>query len=146
VRQPQFDAPPHLASVAAKAQPNSPWSRSWCNGPTGVTLGQIVHGGAPWRDVIDAIAAEPVQKAPDHACCGTIGAVELLTAAGEVVRARQLMATLVGRARNAGSYYLSRDTPDARLAPSFFQGLAGIGYHLLRTAFPERVPSALAFQ
>jgi type 2 lantibiotic biosynthesis protein LanM len=146
VRQPGFNAPSHLATVAAKARSNSFWSRSWCNGPVGVTLGQIVHGGAPWQDVIDGVAAEPSDRAPDHACCGTLGSVELLTAAGDTDRARRLMTKIVGRARDKGTYYVSRDAPDARLVPSFFQGLAGIGYHLLRTAHPDRLPSALAFQ
>jgi hypothetical protein len=30
--------------------------------------------------------------------------------------------------------------------PSFFQGLSGIGYQLLRLAAPERLPSVLAFE
>jgi lantibiotic modifying enzyme len=82
----------------------------------------------------------------DHPCCGHLGRAELLLAAGHPERALDLAGQVVARARSAGTYDISRETPDGRYAPGFFQGISGIGYQLLRLTHPGQLPSVLAFR
>ncbi|MFL6292914.1 MAG: hypothetical protein ACJ759_18630 [Thermoanaerobaculia bacterium] len=50
------------------------------------------------------------------------------------------------RAEVRGGYQLSAARGTEIFAPSLFQGLAGIGYTLLRVAEPERLPSLLLLE
>lgn len=143
-REPQRVSARHPA--AGKEGGASPWKQTWCNGTVGVALGRAAHG-APLSPPHLAGADDPALDAtPDHPCCGVLGRAELLLAAGEPARAAVLAARVVARAREKGTYHISRDVPDARYSPGFFQGLSGIGYQLLRVTHPGRLPSVLAFR
>lgn len=136
---------PALEHAVAKTDDQSPWKQTWCNGGVGVALGSAIHGARAGGDVVSASARVGLASYPDHVCCGTMGRVELLLAAGHGAEAWALAGKVLARARAGGSYYISRDVPDARYAPAFFQGLSGIGYQLLRLARPS-LPSVLAYQ
>ena len=91
----------------------------------------------------------------DHLCCGNFGCFEFLLSAAQRlgreelgVLARQQAAEVMARATARGRYALrgSERGLSAELRPGLFQGEAGIGYELLRLAFPEQVPSVLAFE
>jgi len=96
-------------------------------------------------------AWQPVQA--DHVCCGNLARAEALLAAaraddGELLeRARTIGRRTVERARRRGHFRLSGTGTDYRVFdPGFFQGLAGIGYELLRLARPRELPSVVAFE
>ncbi len=134
---------------------------SWCHGAPGIGLARL--GGL---DVLDAdqvrtdieIALATTQaygaQGLDHLCCGTLGRAEfLLTASRRLSRpelleaARAWAAGIVARAAQHGGYTLSLHTsPPQWLAPGFFQGLAGVGYELLRLAYPDDLPAVLLWE
>jgi lantibiotic modifying enzyme len=53
-----------------------------------------------------------------------------------------MAASVVAAARRSGAYRLFANLPNAAFNPGFFQGVAGIGYGLLRLV-DEDLPSAL---
>jgi type 2 lantibiotic biosynthesis protein LanM len=131
---------------------------SWCHGAPGVGLGRL--GSLAWldrpevrRDIDRALrtTASETFSSLDHLCCGNLGRAEtLLVAAGRLdrpeygERARLLAQHVVYRARKLGYYQLGwRAGP---YIPSFHQGMAGIGYQLLRLAHPDRLPSILLWE
>ncbi|HEX8675422.1 MAG TPA: type 2 lanthipeptide synthetase LanM family protein [Longimicrobium sp.] len=122
------------------------WSQTWCNGAVGVALGRVTYGAEPSAAVLRTAAEWEIGAATDHPCCGHLGRAELLFAAGRPERALALAGEVVARARAARTYQISRELPDARVAPAFFQGLSGIGYQLLRLTHPETLPSVLSFR
>jgi type 2 lantibiotic biosynthesis protein LanM len=122
----------------------------WCNGAAGIGMAHLGAGDARARNAISAALAAitTIHDTPlDHLCCGRSGKIELLLVAAERLqrpdlhqRAVALAQTMCDEAHQAGTYRLF-DAPDAHLIhPGFFRGLAGIGYTLLRTAHPGRLP------
>jgi lantibiotic modifying enzyme len=142
---------------------------AWCHGAAGIGLARL--GGLPWLDTpavrrdldvalkatqdalaaaADAANAAGASADADHLCCGQMGRIELLLAAGErlgrpalVEAARRQAAWVVAQAEQLGGYRLSSVLPRGVHSPGFFQGAAGLGYELLRLADPERLPSVL---
>jgi type 2 lantibiotic biosynthesis protein LanM len=134
---------------------------SWCHGAPGIGLARL--GGLPALDTDEirtdiAVALETtLRHGPqglDHLCCGTLGRAEFLLAASlQMSRpdfletAKTWAAWVVGRAEQAGGYVV-RSNPELNWAysPGFFQGIAGIGYELLRLAYPHQLPSILLWE
>ncbi|MFJ9523236.1 type 2 lanthipeptide synthetase LanM family protein [Kitasatospora sp. NPDC101801] len=115
--------------------------------PTGLPGPATVRSAAP--DWAAALVARAVATAPaldDHSLChGETGALELMlaaTATGQAdpavlfARAGALLAAIDRSGTRCG-------TPHAVVTPGLFNGLAGIGYGLLRLGFGPQVPSAL---
>ncbi len=133
---------------------------AWCHGATGIGLARI--SGQPTFDSpevgrdIDAALKTVSQGAlgeKDGLCCGNLGRAELLLAAattGAEARTESTAAlvasSVVARARHAGGYSLSDRAGRDFFDPSFFQGLSGIGYQLLRIARPRALPSVLVWE
>jgi type 2 lantibiotic biosynthesis protein LanM len=142
------------------ASPSYEFMLGWCNGFSGIalcdidslsitkmpeiereleiTLGLTVNSS--WHDV-------------DHVCCGSFGRLEtLLTAKTELSQsglmrlARSKAADVVFEARRRGKYRLLSDSTIQTFDPRFFRGIAGIGYELLRLAYPNRLPSVLLWK
>jgi lantibiotic modifying enzyme len=87
----------------------------------------------------------------DHLCCGNLGRVEfLLTAAGQLAepawneKAIELGSAVVQKARQSGHYGMG--TNSVLFLSSFHQGMAGIGYQMLRLARPDRFPAVLLWE
>lgn len=133
---------------------------AWCHGAPGIALGRIL---AP-PDLVDARLRQDVQdamlqtlQAPagqlDHLCCGNLGradaALTVGLAAGVEAWAdggRAIATRVAGRVLEQGRLGMrGRGFQRGAAAPELFQGLAGIGYQLLRTAAPDRLPSLLVF-
>jgi lantibiotic modifying enzyme len=53
---------------------------------------------------------------------------------------------IVDRARRNGGFRTMKEAPAALSHPGFFQGLAGIGYTLLRVLDPYSLPSILLWR
>lgn len=133
---------------------------SWCHGAAGIALGRlgslsILETEEIHHDV--EVGLQTAQKYDvqdvDHLCCGNCGRIELLLVASQKLscpqlreRAQQRAAWVVARVQQIGAYQLFTNLPSGVFSPSFFQGTAGIGYELLRLAYPEALPSVLLWE
>ncbi|MEG3860873.1 type 2 lanthipeptide synthetase LanM family protein, partial [Microcoleus sp. herbarium12] len=130
---------------------------SWCHGAPGIGLARlgglsILETEEIYQDV--EVALQTTQKyglqGLDSLCCGNFGRTELLLVAAQKLArpelremALQRATCVVARAEQTGAYQLFPNLPNYVFSPSFFQGKAGIGYELLRLAYPEVLPSVL---
>ncbi len=145
------------ASVGAGDYEEAEYSVSWCHGATGIGLSRLRM--QKWLEDPELrqeaeIAAETVVNqgfGVNHCLChGDLGNLELLAAmgkeeGGEKWRregeeiANRMLEALPDRGLLCGvSYYVE--------TPGLMDGLAGIGYGLLRLAEPENVPSILMLE
>lgn len=133
------------------ADPDAP--PTWCRGAigTGLVLGRVL--GPPGRrgrtsplETLVARALEAETPGSDCLCHGAMGVVDLLIEAartgGDSRRAAvgEHVRRVVERAGTRG--WMS-GLPTGIETPGLMIGLAGIGYQLLRSAAPGRVPSIL---
>jgi lantibiotic modifying enzyme len=133
---------------------------AWCHGAPGIALGRL--GGLPMlstlavrRDLATAVQTTldyPPDDA-DHVCCGNLGRVEVLLAAGQRLRRPELIeaahrrgAAVVATAARNGRYRMPIPLPEGFDCFGFFNGIAGVGYELLRLANPHRLPSVLLWE
>ncbi len=133
---------------------------SWCHGAPGIGLARL--GGLSILETEEIhqdveVALQTTQKyrlqGLDHLCCGNFGRIELLLVAAQKLSrpelremALQRAACVVARAEQTGAYQLFPNLPNYVFIPSFFKGTAGIGYELLRLAYPEVLPSVLLLE
>lgn len=145
--------------VYESASPSVFWS-SWCHGAPGIGLGRL--GGVSIYQTEQIltdieIALRTTHKTglqgTDNLCCGNLGRTEVFLVAGQKLNspqwyqtARELAAIVVQRATQTGKYQFFGGIPDSVFTPCFFQGSAGIGYQLLRLAYPEALPSVLLWE
>jgi type 2 lantibiotic biosynthesis protein LanM len=129
----------------------------WCSGAPGIGLArlgtlQVLDTSAVRRDIERTLVVTRWAGAAgvDTLCCGSLGRTELYaTAARRLSRpelhaeARRHLASIVDRAAREGHWRLSPGLPQDIYVPGFFQGIAGIGYALLRAAHPSTVRSVL---
>jgi type 2 lantibiotic biosynthesis protein LanM len=128
------------------------WS-SWCRGAAGIGMVHLaIHGAGQCEaeSQVSAACANVSERdfpSKDHLCCGTSGRIDFLLRAGAQLGRHDLLATArakslrIRRDRVArGSYATGYVT---ELSPGLFQGIAGIGYGMLRVASPQTVPSVL---
>ncbi|NEX19731.1 type 2 lantipeptide synthetase LanM [Thiorhodococcus mannitoliphagus] len=134
---------------------------SWCHGAPGIALGRLglmqlgrdADGALrqDWQAGLDCIG-HTGDLGIDHLCCGNLGLTEVLLESSRVCDDAELRRAAL--ARTAGVLQQRSDETGYRLFsvlggqalnPGFFQGIAGIGYQLLRLVQPERLPSVLLF-
>jgi type 2 lantibiotic biosynthesis protein LanM len=137
--------------------PEPEYATSWCNGGPGVGLARL--GGLAGLDTpaigadIDA-ATNVILRAGtggvDHLCCGNLGRADILLEMGQRLArpdlthaARARIAALRHRAHERDGYRLWWKAGGGVSVPGLFQGTSGIGYALLRAAFPDRLPAVL---
>jgi type 2 lantibiotic biosynthesis protein LanM len=132
---------------------------TWCHGAPGIALGRlgslsVVDDSEIRQEIEVAINTTKNFGLPnlDHVCCGNFGRIETLLVGASKLSSPELLelaqkqaAFLVARKRKVGSYYLFPDVKADIFNPSFFQGAAGIGYQLLRLAYPS-LPSVLLWE
>lgn len=135
------------------------WNASWCHGAPGIALGRVAGltslDDADVRRDIERGVALTLARAPydvDYACCGNVGLDDFLISAGRRLGRRELhdgamrrAKRVLLRARAEDAYALDPLLPRQMPNPTFFQGMSGIGYTLLRCAHPE-LPSVLAWE
>ncbi|MBA3532696.1 MAG: type 2 lantipeptide synthetase LanM [Ardenticatenales bacterium] len=130
---------------------------TWCHGAPGIGLARLAN----WPKRADETTREEIEcaltstqelglRGIDHLCCGNFGRMELLTVAGQQLSeptwhdmARRWASQLVRRKQEQGNYLFSPDIPADIYQPGLFTGNAGIGYALLRVAYPDQLPSLL---
>ena len=118
----------------------------WCHGAAGIGLARIgcarlVATEALEREIDAAVAATIAVGVGelDHVCCGSMGRIETMLAAAQYRgdealhdQARAHVAEIVRRARADNGYRLFGNLDRSVWNPGLFQGMAGIGYQLLR--------------
>jgi lantibiotic modifying enzyme len=152
-----------------EAQPSSPqremFPETWAHGAVGIVLGRIgaLHISST-PDILEEIErtlsrvqsyalGEDELKAPDELCYGHMGMIELLLSAyqriGDVrsLQAAHALIARVWRRKNGKEQYDFLMTRGSEIfSPSLFQGIAGVGYTLLRLAEPESLPCLLLLE
>ena len=130
---------------------------SWCHGAPGIGLARL--GSLEILDTEEIrqdaeVALQTTHKyglqGVDHLCCGNFGQIEVLLVAAKTLGREELFKTahlqasvVMALAEQKGAYKLFGNLPASVFSPSFFQGTAGIGYGLLRLAYPKILPSVL---
>jgi lantibiotic modifying enzyme len=129
--------------------PESPrFMPSWCHGAPGIALGRIGaladRGDEESRAEIEralAITTGLEAGGDDFLCCGTMGVVEVLATAGDLLgrsalreRAEYLAGQVVERRRLVGNYALGSPSAGRLECRGLFRGVAGIGHAMLRLA------------
>jgi type 2 lantibiotic biosynthesis protein LanM len=141
--------------LRGRAQPS--FATSWCHGAPGIGLarlgGLVALDTAQVRTDIDAAVRTTLglEMGPlDHVCCGNLGRLDLLLEAGERLgrddllhAARERGQVIAHRAQSSAGFGLDGALPPQVASPGFFQGLAGVGYQLLRITRPGTLPSVL---
>ncbi|MEA5595922.1 type 2 lanthipeptide synthetase LanM family protein [Rivularia sp. UHCC 0363] len=130
---------------------------TWCHGAPGIVISRLGILSIYPTDEIHQdveIGLRTTQRYGlqdvDHLCCGNFGRIEVLLVAGQKLYSSQLLenaqkkaAWVVAKADKIGTYQLFGNLPNSLFNPGFFQGTAGIGYQLLRLAYPQVLPSVL---
>ena len=128
---------------------------SWCHGASGIGLARLGSLGILDTEEIRQdieVALRTTQRYGlqelDHLCCGNFGRIEVLLMAAktlgreELFKAAQIQASKAVARAEQREYQLFNNSISA-FSPGFFQGTAGIGYELLRLAYPETLSSVL---
>jgi type 2 lantibiotic biosynthesis protein LanM len=135
------------------------WPCQWCHGAPGIGLGRIgmarlpkIRGAVLEADVQGAVegtrAAWP--SSLDTLCCGTLGSVEFLCEAGDLLGrhdlqelAKRELASVLQYAADKGDYRWN--SGERRFNLGLFRGMAGVGYTALRQVDPS-LPNVLIFE
>ena len=79
----------------------------------------------------------------DHLCCGNSAIAEYYLSVGDHASAGRVLRAMYDRRKAEGSYrYMGYDRKNS-LTPSLFYGVSGVGYEMLRYAFPEKIKPVL---
>lgn len=153
-----------LIELSPPFSPKSELPEFWCHGAAGIVLGRIgtlhICDTPEVQEEIDrtlrrmqSYALEGEELADfDDICSGHMGMIELLLSASQrmgdarsLEAAFALMERVCQRKSSRGKYEFLATCGQEVFAPSFVQGLAGVGYTLLRLAAPESLPCVLLF-
>lgn len=133
---------------------------AWCHGAPGIALARCTAparlAGADWAADLAAAMQQTLAAPPstlDHLCCGMLGRADVALTVGLerdneawTAAAHAIAQTVAMRVLRDGRLGLrGRGFQHGAAEPGFFQGLAGIGYQLLRQTAPDTLPSVLAF-
>ncbi len=152
-------------SVSAKNWPDFRHEKpgfgiSWCHGAPGIGLARLgglaILNTQEIRQEIET-ALQNIEKIGlqdiDHLCCGNFGRIEVLLVAARQLSCPELLkstqqqtAYLVTNALQNGYFQISPNPFKGIYNPAFFSGTAGIGYELLRLAYPDLLPSVLLWE
>ncbi len=119
---------------------------NWCNGAAGIGLaaGASLTVLPALRPTVERAAVLLIDATPlsslDTLCCGRFGQIESLLEMGMIMAQPAWIAHATAQAQAvltqaaAGYFQLYDDLPPQIFNPTFFRGVAGIGYTLLRLA------------
>lgn len=133
--------------------PKPSFMTKWCHGAPGIGLARLgslaILDTSEIRQEIGTALTTTQQfglSEVDHLCCGNFGRIDFfLVAAYQLLRpklwdeAQKKASLIVSRAEKTNSFQGIYD-------PSFFRGLAGVGYEMLRLAEPNLLPSVLLWE
>lgn len=75
----------------------------------------------------------------DHLCCGNSAIAEYCLSTGKKEKAGKILNSMFLRKEKTGTYITTNPGYRNRFDLSLFYGITGIGYEMLRYAFPDRV-------
>ncbi|MBD2207954.1 type 2 lantipeptide synthetase LanM [Calothrix sp. FACHB-1219] len=88
----------------------------------------------------------------DRLSCGNFGIIDVFLEAATklshpnlLADAQKLAASIVNKTHETGHFYLFSPHHQDIYNPGFFNGMAGIGYELLRLSYPKLLPAILLF-
>jgi type 2 lantibiotic biosynthesis protein LanM len=130
---------------------------SWCHGAPGIGLARaaglnILDTDRIRQDIEVAINTTKLHNLSDidHLCCGNLGRVEFLFTASRKTSQPHLLEIAIKQAMQVVNRATQKDSLGYGLSltfhPGFFQGASGIGYQLLRLAYPDQLPSVLLWE
>ncbi|MET8150004.1 type 2 lanthipeptide synthetase LanM family protein [Actinoplanes sp. NPDC049668] len=133
----------------AALDPPGDGDHGWCRGTAGLVAARGVPAGADPVDLARALERRSVSS--DLSLChGEAGITEALLVLADADPQRSVQRILRHRAGLVldaiERYGPGCGTPGGVATPGLFNGLAGIGYGLLRLGFPARVPSVLLLE
>ncbi len=141
----------------AREWTSSDFLDQWCYGRSGVGLARLGMTEYTTDDRVTRGVERAIEGVPregvgryDHVCCGDAGRSEFLLEAehrrGERVgEARELLGGVLDRKQELGTYQTLSHT-DRIVDPTFFHGISGIGYSMLRVTAPEDLPCVLLWE
>ncbi len=133
---------------------------AWCSGGPGIALGRIagmhvLNNDQILQDInygLDTTMKYQLNQA-DHLCCGNMGRIDILLYAAQKLNDQSLkqqayknVSYVMEKARINGNFMLFHNVSQDIFNPGFYQGLSGIGYVLLRLAYPDDLKSVLIFE
>jgi type 2 lantibiotic biosynthesis protein LanM len=139
-------------------KPMRAWVCQWCHGAPGIGLSRIgsVKFGADLNPVEEDIKNAAVcvknnwPNRVDTLCCGTLGAIEFLNEAGQLLSdqniaslANQRLAEIFSVRQETGDYSWTVGGTEFNLG--LFRGISGVGYTLLRRLNPN-LPNVLIWE
>jgi type 2 lantibiotic biosynthesis protein LanM len=123
----------------------------WCYGANGIGLAAHNMKHVLSRDIRDKILEIAKRTTLRHGllanhclCHGNLGNSDLFLLSGERDLSSFILRNVVSAYNLSGSW--SCDLPGGDTTPGFMCGEAGIGYSLLRHAYPDAVPSILSLE
>jgi type 2 lantibiotic biosynthesis protein LanM len=133
---------------------------SWCHGAPGIALGRIITLPVSDGDRVRFFIEQALETTKafeldslDHLCCGNMGRIGILHYAGSrlgrdelILEAKGRILQLEQKMEKRGRFDVFHDPGIDLFHLGFFQGLSGIGYELMRVAYPDRLPFILAFE
>jgi type 2 lantibiotic biosynthesis protein LanM len=134
---------------------------AWCHGAPGIGLARLAsmhlsNEPSVEKDIQNAIEetrrAVNSMTSRDHICCGNLGLADILLYFAQktgdkylVAESAELTAKVILAAEKRGHYNILLGSGENLANTGLFQGLTGIGYSLLRQAFPDKFPCILIF-
>ncbi|WP_128478364.1 type 2 lanthipeptide synthetase LanM family protein [Halorussus pelagicus] len=152
------------ASLYSSSRNNWPQSAAgdayqdrWCHGRTGMALGRVAIGELLDDDALVADAADALAETGtdepshlDNLCCGNFGRVEALLVGSRRAGCDESLAVELARrclARRDRDGALSLPAHSREFVnPTFFDGVAGPSYALLRLRNPDTLPCVLLLE
>jgi type 2 lantibiotic biosynthesis protein LanM len=141
-----------------QTSPRLRFLNQWCFGAPGITLARLMTLDLLADEAVPAeveaglkVTSGPALSRLDHLCCGDMGRVEVLIYSSQKLGRPDLFAAAVEIARRVLARKEQRGkfhglVASAHRDPSLFAGEAGIGYTLLRLAYPHELPCLLALE
>jgi lantibiotic modifying enzyme len=127
------------------------WPSQWCHGAVGIGLARIARrrAGKDEAEIFVRNITHAIQNTttnwPQHVdtlCCGTLGTIEFLTQASELLSqpalghlSDQRLAQIIANRHEQGGYAWNAGSTAFNLG--LFRGLSGVGYTILRTLDPR---------
>jgi lantibiotic modifying enzyme len=132
---------------------------NWCHGTAGILMTRAAIGALDAERFAPDELAHLLETASqrgqaDHWCCGNFGVAEALNYIGQHAnlpeaqkKSAVLLEETLERGLKSGFFRLQLSIGENFcFSPSLFRGTAGLGYSLLRSAYPGKLPCILAFE
>ncbi|MBR0249787.1 MAG: DUF4135 domain-containing protein [Synergistaceae bacterium] len=129
--------------------PPKSYMHGYCYGAPGI--GIMIHHmgnkGGEAAETLRRFARESVDKLPlnisDRLCCANSAIVEYYLTTGDYDSAGDVLSAMYECKQKEGNYRFNSYSQNNGVTASFFYGLCGVGYEMLRYAFPEKIISIL---